>query len=75
MPIETIADVKAQGARLAMLCHACGRRRYIRNAFSDKETLREIAARLKCHRCGSDDVELQALVRDASTGFWPAEHG
>ncbi|MXN66257.1 hypothetical protein GR183_15185 [Stappia sp. GBMRC 2046] len=75
MPLETIAGVKAQGARLAMLCHACGRRRYIRNSFSDDEVLEEIAARLKCHRCGSGEVELQALVRDPATGFWPAEHG
>ncbi len=72
---ETIGEVNERGARLALLCNHCGRLRYIRNDFPETSTIKAVASTLKCHRCGTTDVNLKALVRDPQSGFWPAEHG
>lgn len=72
--MKTVAEVLDGGGRIAIACGPCGRRRYLGTGrISESDTLAALAGRMKCARCLSPDVEVIAVYRDATTGFWPAE--
>jgi hypothetical protein len=72
--IATIGALRTSGRRLALLCGHCHRFRYMNDTrFAESARLDELAGSMTCARCGSEDVELQAVSRDPETGFWPAE--
>jgi hypothetical protein len=71
-----IFELLASGARLGLFCNACGRFRYLTtDRLSDNQIVKAIADKLSCIRCWSDDVSTRAVLRDARTGYWPAESG
>jgi hypothetical protein len=72
----TIGALMASGARLGLVCDACGRFRYVKtDSLPEDQIVKAIADRLSCIRCWSDDVSTRAVHRDARTGYWPAESG
>jgi hypothetical protein len=72
--MTTVAEIRADGLRLAIDCGHCSRLRYLSmNRFADEDRVEDLAASMKCTRCLSEDVTVRIISRDAKTGFWPAE--
>lgn len=70
----TIADLRRTGKRLGLRCGHCSRFRYMRDSrFAEADNIAELAKRMRCARCGSENVNTEAVAKDPATGFWPAE--
>ncbi|NVK33245.1 MAG: hypothetical protein HWE23_02120 [Rhodobacteraceae bacterium] len=69
-----MAELRANGLRLAIDCPHCNRFRYISDRrFPDDVTLTRLAKKLTCARCQNPEVHVLAISKDEKTGFWPAE--
>lgn len=72
--MTTVAEIREEGARLAICCPNCARLRYLAiDRLDQGATLETVAAGLKCTRCLEPDIEVRVMRRDPKTGFWPAE--
>lgn len=72
--MATVAEIRAQGARLAICCPNCARLRYLNiDRLDPTASLEDVAAGLKCTRCLEPEIEVRIMRRDPKTGFWPAE--
>ncbi|GAB4516481.1 MAG: hypothetical protein Tsb0019_15900 [Roseibium sp.] len=70
----TIKVVSETDRRLAILCHDCGRFRYMNSArFEAHQKISDLGEQLKCSACGSRDVDAVAVSRNPDNGYWPAE--
>ena len=72
--MTTVAEIKAEGARLAICCPNCARLRYLNiDRLDQAASLDTVAAGLKCTRCLEPEIEIRVMRRDPKTGYWPAE--
>jgi hypothetical protein len=70
----TVEVVCETDRRLAILCHDCGRFRYMNSSrFDAQQKVSDLAGLLKCSACGSRKVEAVAVSRSPVNGYWPAE--
>ncbi|MEP2707264.1 MAG: hypothetical protein ABJQ71_21615 [Roseibium sp.] len=70
----TVEELEQSGRRLAIVCGACSRFRYMKtHRFDASQKLSKIAEKLICASCSSKDVRAVPVSRDPDTGFWPAE--
>jgi hypothetical protein len=70
----TIGDLARSGARLGLYCTACARFRYLTfDRMPEQQIVTAIADKLSCVKCRSSEVSTRPVLRDAKTGYWPAE--
>ncbi|MEP3049596.1 MAG: hypothetical protein ABJL55_17230 [Roseibium sp.] len=70
----TVESLEQSERRLAIICDACNRFRYMKtHRFDADQKLSKIAEKLTCASCSSTDVRAVPVSRDPESGFWPAE--
>ncbi|WP_421982291.1 hypothetical protein [Roseibium sp.] len=70
----TIEALGKSDRRLGIICHNCGRFRYMNGSrFSQEQKVSALSETLVCSSCRSRDVKAIAVSRNPENGYWPAE--